>query len=503
MNKISITVAFIIITVLFGSCKDWLYLEPENGTIKDEYWQSKQDVFGAVMGIYASMLSGTGSGSKSFAELSFEWGEIRADMVDQWTLLNYYSYVKNGDILPTQDIVKWNSFYRTINYCNTLLEEAPKVLELDKSFTQTELNHYCSEALAIRALMHFYLARVYDQIPIVTVATSSDQQTTKRAKSTRVMVFKQIESDLLEAYGKAVVNYPSIDENKGRITKYAIKTILADVYLWYEQYDKCIDACNFVINSGQFKLVERKEEWFSELYVNKNSSESIFELQYNKNIANPMYALCVLPGYYKANAATMEFIFESSSDTPPDSLDIRGDKGSYRAARSYVIWKYAGLSKIDSKTSSDIYFNYIVYRYAEVLLMKAEALAARNATPKDGQDALSLIKQIRYRAHATGSTDEGSPTDTKGLISYIVNERAREFAFEGRRWFDILRNAKRNHYERQDLIDDMVLRSAPPERMVTILSKYRDTLFHYFPIPQADIDAGYPDLVQNPYYSNK
>jgi hypothetical protein len=500
------TLHFKILTLAFllfaQSCKDWLYIEPENGVTRQEFWQSGEDVKGAVMGIYASMLSGSGSGSYGIPELIFQWGEIRAEMISSKLLIlaDYY-YIKNGDIRTTQYLCKWNAIYRTINYCNTLLEEAPKVLDKDESFTTAELNNFRSEALAIRALLYLYLVKTYDQVPLVIEATTSDQQRFKRPKNTRTEIYAQIIKDLEEAEKYAVISYGNNDENKGRVTLYTIKAILADVYLWFDQYDMCIQACDAIINSGQFSLVERTDDWFSELYVEKNSKESIFELQYSTDIANPMYALCESPGYYRANSDAMDLYFPADPYALPDSLDIRGDKGSYRSSRSYSIWKYTGLNKNDAKTTADIYFNFIIYRYAEILLMKAEALA-QSENESDRAIALSLVKQIRARAHATAESNEGDGTDKRGLTNFILNERAREFAFEGKRWFDILRNAKRNKYERKDFIETMVIRSAPAERMATILSKYKDTLFHYLPIPQGDIDAGFPDLKQNPYYEN-
>jgi hypothetical protein len=506
MNKIKIKILAILLIVFLGSCKDWLYVEPENGITLEEYWQSEKDVYSATMGIYASMLGSPGGSARSIPELMFEWGEIRADMVTSFRALNgYYSYIKNGDILPTQDICKWNAMYRTINYCNNLLELAPGVLAKDESFTVAELNRYRAEALAIRALLYLNLLKTYDQVPLVLDATISDQINFKRKKSTRQEIYNQIISDLLESKKYAVLNFSSVPENKGRITKGAVFTILADAYLWVGEYEKCIAACDSVMVSGQYSLVERNDEWFSTLYVSKNSSESIFELQYNNKIANPLYALCQTPGYYRANVDVMDYFFLSDPYALPDSLDIRGDKGSYRSSISYSIWKYTGLSKTTAKTTSDVYFNFIIYRYAEILLMKAEALVANpNASQDDISESLKLVKQIRNRAHATLETDEETPTmDAKGLLNFILNERTREFAFEGKRWFDILRYAKRNNYQRRDIIETMLLRSAPPERLVTILNKYQDTLFHYLPIPQADINAGYPDLEQNPYYADK
>jgi hypothetical protein len=507
MSKLPLKIFILISILAFSSCKDWLYLEPENGITYQEYWQSETDVYGAVMGIYASMLSGSGSGSKGIPEQIFEWGELRSEMVVPYrSLYDYYTYLKNGDINPQLSICKWNSFYRTINYCNTLLEEAPKVISKDASFTTVKLNQFRSEALAVRALLYLTLTKTYGEVPLVLEATTSDQQQFRRAKSSRQEIMDQILKDLKEAEKYAIPTYGNNALNKGRITLYTVKAIEADAYLWASDYTNCVKACDVIINSGQYSLVERNDDWFSTLYVNKNSVESIFELQYSTDIVNPLYSLCETPGYYRANVDAMDFFFPSDPYALSDSLDIRGDKGSYRSSRSYIIWKYTGLNKTDAKTTADIYFNFILYRYAEILLFKAEALAQDNGDNAlaSQQEALNLIKQVRNRANATDESDEETPfMDKRSLTDFVLSERAREFAFEGKRWYDILRVSKRDNYSRKDVIQSMLLRSAPPERLVTILNKYQDTLFHYLPIPQSDIDAGYPDLIQNPAFSDK
>lgn len=497
MKTIKIWAVALLLTGSMASCNDWLALEPEDGITVDEFWKSGDDVHSAVMGCYASMLGGS-----LMPNLLFEWGEVRADMIVPYKIWRAgYQQVIDVEIDPTNGLVQWASFYKTINLCNTVLEKAPPVMQLDPSFKQTDLNKYKGEVLALRALMYFYLTRMYDQVPLVLEATTSDSKVVKRPKATRKAIYDQIKKDLLDAEALCPLSYGNNDENKGRITRYAVYAIQADVYLWDEKYDLAIAACNKIINSGQYALYpgDNADDWFYKLYVQGNSAEGIFELQFAADILNPYFDMFETTGFYRANPDVMEYLFPVDILASDEDFDIRGDRAAFRSSRNYNIWKYIGLNRSEAKTSTEATSNWIVYRYADVLFMKAEALAQQEGGVPE---ALEIVKELRERAGAIAMTLQ-TPDSRDAMTNYIVDERGREFAFEGKRWFDILRNAKRDNYRRIDLLSDMVKRSAPIDRLTTILSKYNDTLSHYFPIPQSDIDAGYPVLEQNPFYADK
>lgn len=501
-----ITVAFVLLFTT-NACNNWLYLEPEDGVLVDEYWKSQSDLQAGLMGIYASMLGNNTSGSRSVPELMLLWGEIRADFLTYYNNpITDYLLIWQGDIKPENSFCEWNSFYRTINYCNTVLEKGEPILDIDNSFTPDEWNEYRSEALALRALMYFYLTRVFNEVPLVLQATNDDLQQITAAKATTEEVWTQIESDLLEAEKYIPFSYnTTTEEDKGRVTKYTVWAIQADFYLWTEQYAKAEEACDKIINSGNFWLVNGDMQWLTNLYVQGNSSEGIFELQFDVDILNPYYSMFETNKNYRAHPDVMESFWPTDPYLAnADSADIRSDKGSYRAGAGYSLWKYIGRDRRYAKTASEAYSNFIVYRYADILLMKAEAIAAQMDTndPARSAEALAIIKKIRSRANASELTDEGEPTSKEALLTYILHERAREFAFEGKRWFDMLRYAKRDNYQRLRALKDMYQLCAPSTKLLSIQSKLNDYNSHYLPIPQVDIDASGGTLVQNPFYEN-
>jgi hypothetical protein len=137
-----------------------------------------------------------------------------------------------------------------------------------------------------------------------------------------------------------------------------------------------------------------------------------------------------------------------------------------------------------------------MYRYADVLLMKAEAQNQLG----NGQEALDIINLIRARARALVATAQNPAVNDKaGVAEYILKERSREFAFEGKRWFDLLRNAKRNNYQRLDLLLDVVAITVPPNRQQSAIAKFRDKNCHYLPIYSYELTTN-KALVQNPFY---
>ena len=507
---------FLIGITVLGSagCKKWLDLQPQDGIVKEEFWKTKEQVSAAVIGIYSSMMeSSSGTYNRdnyipSMAELFFVWGEGRADNVSPATFTsNHDIELVNVNIQAANVNANWRPFYRTINFCNTLIEKAPDVLATDNTFTQAQLDNYLSEALTIRALMYFYLARTFGDVPLKLDATLSDENITPIPKSQQSDVLAQIVADLKSAEAKAVTTYGNIASDKGRVTKYTINTILADVYLWMDEYDKCITECNKVINSQKFGLIrgatvvppayDYNTNWFNTLYYNGNSAEGIFELQFDVQKLNPyftMFSTVSNAPRWVATADLMDRVFtvDFSND---QNYDIRGDGASVRAASSSV-WKYIGVTTTTQRTFSQSFAHWFFYRYADVLLMKAEALNESG----QGQAALDIIYSIRTRANALAATDlTPGPTDKNLIQDFILMERAREFCFEGKRWFDVLRNAKRNNYERKSLLLNMVSVSVPSNMQQSAQVKMQDKNCHYLPIYLYELQTN-KLLVQNPFY---
>lgn len=485
-TKIRLSILALFAVLATTSCDNYLDLRPQDGIIRDEFWKTKEDVQAAVIGIYTSMLDA------NLTTRLFYYGELRGGLVSEGFSANdEIRDILNTNVLPTNSLTDWDVFYRCINYCNTVIQLAPDVKNLDPTLSQTQLNNYLSEALALRAYLYFTLARSFKDVPLKLDASLSDSQNYQIPTSPQAVVFEQVIKDLELAESYATEDYGNNAYNKGRITVYSINALLADVYLWTEQYQKAFDATNKIIDSKKFALINAsRSAWFNRVFAVGNSTESVFELQYNVRIQNPLYFTSQL----RATPLIMETVYGIDFDTP-SNRDYRGDEAALIGATG-TIYKYSGLNNDESKDRTESDTHWFVYRYADVLLMKAEAAARLN----QGQIALDIITEIRTNRRALKITERTvGATDTPALIDYILEERARELAFEGKRWFDLLRVARANKYERKQLLIDVATANAPATSIRSIVSKLNDNNSHYFPINFSELQVN-KALVQNPFY---
>jgi hypothetical protein len=243
--------------------------------------------------------------------------------------------------------------------------------------------------------------------------------------------------------------------------------------------------------------MEYNESWFNTLYAEGNSNEGIFELQFSTQRLNPFFPIFspTIPSRrWTATADLMERVF--TLDLNDDkNIDIRGDRGSVSAATS-TIWKYIGASPFITRPIDQSFAHWFFYRYADIMLMKAEALNESG----NGKDALDLIYKVRARANALTATDLApSPTDKNLIQDFILEERAREFCFEGKRWYDVLRNAKRKNYARLGILLNTISQSVPSNLQQSAQAKAKDVNSHYFPIYLYELQTN-KQLIQNPFY---
>lgn len=492
---IKIIVAILVISGL-SSCNKWLDLKPQDGLVQQDFWKTKEHVAAAVSGIYISLTVPIHR-NRQLAEYLFVHGELRTDMI----ALSGFASIESQDfttanILSTNSYTDWAPFYKIINYCNNVIDNAPGVLSLDPTFKQEDLDGYVSEALAVRAYLYFYLARIWRDVPLKLNYTKSDADNLQIPKSLQIDVLKQVEKDLLEAEQKAKVTRGSAALDKGRFIKYSINVLQADVYLWLNNYEKALEATDKVITSQKYSLVPKGDAWFTTLFANGNSVEGIFEIQFDNQQLNPFYFLLHQNAVYMAHPQVYEDLYMIDTSNP-DNYDIRGDKAALNSSNNQI-YKYQGFNRDLVKAFESSYTHWFAYRYADVLLMKAEALNELDR----GAEALELIYEIRERGNALQLNDlEPADDDQAEITNFILAERAREFAYEGKRWFDVLRNARRNNYEKRYLILDMVLKVAPADKQQSILNKYKDENSHYLPIYFTELQAN-KALVQNPFYGN-
>ena len=469
-----------IVLLMVTSCSNYLELEPEGDLIQQEFWKTKEQVSSAVAGCYASM------NQEGFMEKVLLWGELRGEMmVSSGASTNAQNMLKNY-ILPSNGLVNWSSFYQTINYCNLVLELADGAQEQDLSFTEQELKRYKAEVLTIRSLCYFILVKNFKEVPLVLTATSNTAVDFYPAKNTEAEIITQITADLTASVNDLSVGFAqSTAHDKGRMTKGAAYALLADIYLWDEQYNNCIDACNSLVALGKYDLVQ-KDDWFNQLFFEGNSVEGIFELQHDDiftTLRNAFY-------YSGADYAPFASIQELYNQFPSD---IRGEGATFYGP---LVYKYAGVDDRGTlRGSSQFYNNWIFYRYADVLLMQAEAYLL-SPDRKDISAAYNLIDRVHQRATALPLD---VPLDENSLLDALLVERQKEFAFEGKRWYDLLRYARRNNFAQKEAFIDLIIENVSPSQRLIMASKLKNPDGWYLPIYESELDNN-PNLTQNSFY---
>ncbi len=526
-------VIIVSIVLTLCSCTDWLDLDPNDSVVKQEFWRNKEDVHSAVIGVYTSMLN------DALMSKMIYWGELRGDMMTASTSANArVSNIIKGEISIDNALITWDEFYTTVNQCNDVLANASGVLEKDQSFTESALKQYEAEVLTVRALMYFYLVRSFKDVPFVTEASESDLQEYNIPKMDGTEILKSLAAELQGILNREElpITYGDNDSDKGRVTRWMAMALLADIHLWLENYSECNTLCGQIIGSGYFSLIPvSKEEveiidggvtdtvyhvsesdvnnLFDQLYVTGNSIESIFEIQYPKTdevLKDPFFTLFssnTNQVLISNNEIVSTVIFPEYTGTDSEVFDIRSNTFSYR--NGYV-WKWIGLSRSEMLVRPQRTFpHWIVYRYPEILLMKAEALTQMAIAESNDQgklkEAAELVRQIRDRANAIEDSESdamnGNSIQGKSLEQLILSERARELSFEGKRWYDVLRHAKRGNFSSANNIylQNLAINAAPSDKVASLLVKYKSEWFCYWPIPLSAMETN-PNLIQNDFY---
>ncbi len=469
------------------SCSDWLELIPPGGLIREEFWKTRADVDAVLMAAYSEF--------SSMDRNLFLYGELRGDMLQAGPSLGGDERkILENNIYPDNNFVSWANFYKVINYCNEVIVNAPKVQEIDNTFTDYQMQGLMSEAYFLRSLAYFYLVRIYNQVPLVLEPSETDDTEFYVKKETEETVLNQIVKDLEanRAFAPSE-SFKTLRENKGRASKAAYDALLADIALWRFDYDNVIKYVSQIEMTQKFVLMP-SGRWF-ELFYPGNSLESIMEFQFDGNLQqqNGTYDLTSRnSNQIKPSQKALEMLsFEYSSEL------VRGEDASIRkyGEDDFIIWKYVGQAPDgqSARTGSQQYScNWILYRYADVLLMKAEALSQKgNYTA-----AYQIINEIRDRAGVSAISIANTPTSYEDAI---LEERALELAYEGKRWFDLLRMGRRNNYARKSKLIDIIVSNVPSTQKRILATKLTNPNGWYLPIFEDEMERN-KNLTQNPYY---
>lgn len=493
---------------LVTSCKKDLNQTPISQQTTATFYQSPSDFIQATNSIYADL--------RGYPDRLDYLSEIRSDniygvsvTVRDWDPINDFA---SGIASNTYVEEAWNTDFNGVFRANTLLDQVTKNGSyIGSASLATRLQ---AEARYLRAFYYFDMIKYYGKLPIVDHPLTPTEATTI-GRSPVADVYKFIIADLQFAAANLPASYPSTVD-VGRATKYAAEATLAQVYMTRSgdtygiegpgmasnEWSLALPLLNDIINSGLFAFNSSYTSIFS--YANQSpvaNKEAVFDVVYLSGVSGSAslygadFPWQLTPNTYflslkdtHANGG-LEIIPVSNNLTNSyATTDVRKAATIYTAGYTYsgstenrpFFKKWLDITKIPTASRFDWGINFIAIRYTDILMLKAECIlngAAGSQTDVDG-----IVNQVRTRA---GLTSLSNVTKDQ-----LLDERRREFADEGSRWFDLQRSGK----------------------LVTIMNAWRATEdtgnriqpitanYVIYPVPQSQLNAAPGLYTQNPGY---
>mgnify|MGYP003574913403 FL=1 len=324
----------------------------------------------------------------------------------------------------------WSGLYSNIKNANEVLENIPNVE--DAALTADRKAQMLGEAKTLRAYFYFHLVRLWGAVPLI-LKTPTNLQEMQQPRSTVDQVYTQIIKDLEEALPAVRTTTP----NKGIISKGIVNALLAKVYASKPTPDwtKVNQYADAVI-AGGYAPVSNFDHLFDGAH--KNNSESIWEMQYDgwggpKGRGNWMTGVIVGTGWKRFCTPTNDLValFDAEGDVIRKATSISFRNVSTEGW-SDIYWSKTNYPFINKYRNDDLANSYIL-RLADIKLLKAEAL--NELTAAGWSSAKTIVDEIRGRVNL-GETPANDQTTMRLAIE---KERRLELAFEGHRWFDLLR----------------------------------------------------------------
>jgi tetratricopeptide (TPR) repeat protein len=489
--------------LLATSCKKDLLeqvnpLEPSSA----QFWKTQNDANRAVLAVY--------SGQQIFSTYSLYWHFATTGRTDESFTntpdpgLNQYLVFRQISTTDARSAFFWNDMYRIIFRANQVLANVPGI-DMDATLKK----QYLAEALFLRSLAYYDLGLLFGNLPLVTTLADA---TTRVPQVTQDEVYAQIIKDLTTAKADLPVSYDA--NSLGRATRGSATALMGKVYMQQRKWTEASAQFAEVISSNRYSLVNEYSDNFTE--ANENNSESVYEVQFsgvNKTFGqdfagaaegNERAQFFGPPGIGFTDVEVRRWLFNEFTDkTATGGTDPRRDATMFSAVGTPTLYGKAfvgpaGLNINPSRllwrkyqndrtrTFEDFFsgINIRLIRYADVLLMQAEAL---NELGRPA-DALPLINRVRQRPSVNLTPLTGTYTQA-AMRTQLRHERATELAGEGSRWGDLVRYGL---LDNQAGLDELKARDADFNNFITPKNKL-------LPIPQSDIDID-KNLRQNPGY---
>lgn len=430
----------VVLCGMATSCEDLLKESPKS-LVAEVFYNTGEEVETAVNAIYSPLRNSTIANYVATLECQSDWMYGRGS----WSPLSDYQGLNDANITRVSGF--WNSFYLAVRNANLVIENAPK----GTSISEQDIDKYVAEAKFLRAFTYFHLVRNWGDIPLRTEVNMNDKDL---PKSTVAQVYELILSDLAEAEA----NLPDTPADIGRPSVWAARSLLADVYLELGNYQEAAARSKQVIDSGKFRLVpvtsaaDFQQNLFGPTVL--TTPEEIFYFKFSRLEEQGNYILWI-----SNHPSTNLFKFGGAYAVHGDKTNpnfVNWDEADLRkklwdninfglGANTLVSSKYVDTEAISQNGAGN---DQPIYRYADVLLIYAEASARSEGQVSAG--ALEALNQVRRRAYGhnpeSASEADYAITDitAENFTDLVMKERGYEFLYEGKRWHELKRTGKVN-----------------------------------------------------------
>lgn len=513
MKKIIYLIIFI---VLFSSCKKDLNQSPISTATTETFYKQPSDFLQGVNAVYNSL--------RGYPDRLYALSEVRSDNIypindvgrDHDPINNFAPGIASNVYVEEA----WTTNFNGIFKANTILDQITKNGSyIGNAGLATRLT---AEARFLRAFFYFDLVRYYGKVPIIDHPVSAKEASVIGRSSVdsvyKAVIIPDLQfaiTNLPATYTGAFPNYTSADV--GRATKYAAEALLGEVYmarsgpnygiegpgLGVNEWSLAVPLFNDIISSGQFVFNSNYGNIFS--YTNQNptvNKEAVFDIMYlagQSPVLGASYPWQLVPnayfnslpnnanlsgslGYPAVSTGLMNSYTSSDSRKPP-TIHTTAFVYTGTVNTAPFFRKYLDTTKLPTNSRFDYGINFIAIRYTDILLLKAECVL--HAAPgSQATDVDAVVNQVRARAGLTALSNVTLPQ--------LYDERRREFAAEGLRWFDLQRSG--------ELINIMnawiAVEDATRHKMSQVNKNYI-----IYPVPQSQMDAAPGLYSQNPGYN--
>lgn len=451
MKKINTVLTTILLLCLMIGCSDNLLDKtPLDSLSPETFYQNESELKMGLMGVYESLIQS----ETSIHWFQFDFMSDDAFCHHAWQgSLEFSSWSQNSSSTTAKD--KWTRAYELIGRANAFLENMETAPVSEEVKNQVE-----AEARFLRAYMYADLIHFYGDVPLILSVQTLDEAEVSRISKDEVL------TAILTDLDYAAENLPSSYSGSevGRATKGAALACKARVLLYNEQWAEAAEAAKEVMDLGVYDLFNDYESVFKE--ENENNIEVIFDIQYMKDLSaqpwpssalsfaewpTPSVTADLINSYYMINGLPISDVNSGYNDQDPyTNRDSRLAvsvvlPGSPMGSRTFIPAndevvtgarprKYADLNTTDRNNCA---INTILMRYADVLLMRAEALIESGDI---SQEVYDLIDRVRERSNMPKIENaEGAGLSKEQLRQVLRHERRVEFFMEGLRYADMYR----------------------------------------------------------------